>query len=224
MSKHTSLPKWLSEARAKRTGSLDHPDSLSVVFTGEPNSGKSSVAELCETNGFNVVEEFAGQIIKEKEKGLHKLHPVDGCLYEFNEENFHRQVAAETAVRRLPLVIYDRYYYDPEPYFWDRGIEAPDYLSTLPDRLCDIAFVFAPVPKWDSNGRCEDPAWAKKLRPQFPKSYSARGVITIPVPLFACEDKKLSDQERIDKSVQDRYEHVIKAIKRLYPDVTLPNV
>lgn len=223
MTKHTTLPDWLVEARAQRNGSLDLPESLRVVFTGEPNSGKSSVAKRCSARGFTVVTEFAGQIIEEYERGEHKLHPIKECLHAFNEENFHRQVVAEAEVRGESLIINDRHFYDPEPYFLDRGLPVPDYLAQLPPNLCDIAFVFAPVPKWDNNGvRCEDPEWAKKLRPQFPKSYASKGVITIPVPLYECTDTALSTEDRIEKSIVARYEHIVKALKGLYPALTLP--
>ncbi|TRZ53238.1 hypothetical protein D4R99_01200 [bacterium] len=149
------------------------------VITGPSSSGKSTLIEHLQKQGFFVVTEVARGVLTE---GI--FHPSrDPFLYQ--QEIARRQMEAEEKMREAnaDIVFLDRGFYDQIAYCRHAGLaELPPEI--LLDARYDGVFVLEMLPNFQSDGvRIENGAEeARHLNEMTLKEYEKRGIPCVRVP------------------------------------------
>jgi predicted ATPase len=156
-----------------------------VVLTGGPNAGKTTLIRAFRQMGFPVICEKATEVILEG-----RFMPADNPV-EFRRETLARQKAAEQSLttETRPVFI-DRGAYDGRAYCKATDCVEPTFLRELGTGLYPLAFIFEPVPTWESDGvRYEDMEFSKTITPVIEDVYRDNGARVVRVPFMPVEDR-----------------------------------
>lgn len=151
---------------------------MRIVITGGPSVGKTTIITGLAERGYQVVHEFATQIIKEGEF----LPWVDRAS--FQQEVLRRQIEAEGALEGYGHTVFlDRGLFDGEAYYLYDKLAVPEIFHDLDASHYCLALLIEELPFFDTTDvRRENLEFTREISKVLEHCYAARGVRVVRIP------------------------------------------
>lgn len=187
---------------------------MRAVITGGPSVGKTTIISMLADRGFQVVQEFATQIIKEGEF----LPWVDRL--KFQAEVLRRQVDAEQNIVDVGQPIFlDRGLFDGEAYYIYDKLAIPEAFFKLDASQYTVAFLVEELSFFEVNDvRRENLDFTRELGVILENCYRSRNVDVVRVPAMAPEDRVnfvLGEVKRIQRRELQEKLSILKRLPAL---------
>lgn len=168
---------------------------MRIVITGGPSVGKTTIITGLAERGYQVVNEFATQIIKEGEF----LPWVDRAS--FQQEVLRRQLEAELALEGYEKTVFlDRGLFDGEAYYLYDELAVPEIFHDLDSSHYSLALLIEELPFFDvTDVRRENLEFTREISKVLERCYLDRGVHVIRIPAMP---------------PQERIEYVLEEVRR----------
>lgn len=179
-------------------------NTKTIVITGGPGSGKTSIIKELEKRGFTCSEEVSRDIIlKAREDGIDQLfltNPIQfsELLLKGRKEQFHTALASNNE-----FVFLDRGIPDIPAYMEFKGDEYPEFFSeACKEHKYDAIFILAPWQEifTNDNERYENFDQALEIHEKLIETYTKYGYALRDVPFG---------------SIEARADHIIDVVKAL---------
>ncbi|MGB7842510.1 MAG: ATP-binding protein [Salinimicrobium sp.] len=166
-----------------------------IVITGGPGTGKTSVIEALEQNGYFCFHEVSREVIREaKKKGIDQLFLEEPLL--FSELLLEGRIKQHREASEMPaeLVFLDRGVPDVVAYMNYFGNEYPPVFNKVcKDYLYEKVFI---LPPWEDiytedNERYESYEQAVAIHDELARSYAFHGYEPIEVPCGSIAERTL---------------------------------
>ena len=168
-----------------------------IISTGPPFSGKSSVIDRLKEQGYNAVPESARYVL-DSLRSLRFKNPHKEKRDLFQREVMTRQLSLEDQNQQAPLVFYDRGIVDNLAYYLLDGLEPPsDIVSLANSRRYDMVFYFKSLEKSVGDRVVTDEEEKRALEKLIKETYLACEYTLIEVPETDVETRVNFILERI---------------------------
>ncbi len=169
-----------------RPVNLRMTESLRIIISGGPGTGKSTLLNLLRDKGYSCHDEVARMVIKEQLEKNSKLLPWQD-LMGYSNLVFERIVAQTKLANQSPISIFDRSAVDVLAYLSHGKQEIPEYMRTQISELAYHKTVFF-APFWsaiyqEDGERKETPHEAAAISLTLMKIYQSFGFELIELPL-----------------------------------------
>jgi len=144
------------------------------VLTGGPSVGKTTLIELLEKIGQEIVSESAREVIAEQEQREDPILPWTN-FKAFQRLLTDHQIHAEGSIQ-TSLAFLDRGFTDQIGYFAEQGLPpSQDLYQLIKEAGYTGVFLLAPVPYQKDNQRQEDEEQAKRIHAEITRAWEEQG-------------------------------------------------
>lgn len=170
------------------------------VITGGPSSGKTSLLELFESQGYCVIPEVARLVIDEGLANGKTVQEVRADEREFQDKIFARKLSVEATHDPTQLTLLDRGMHDSLAYYQSYGWEPNKAMEEgLTQARYQKIFLLDPLPVFDKDyARTEDANFANQLADLLYKAYAQYDMTPIRVPVMSLAERQAFILKHID--------------------------
>ena len=163
------------------------------VFTGGPNSGKTTMIKALLDHGYHVQKEMARIVIDEGLAQGQTIEEIRKDSRQFQIDIYNRECARLTTLDPKKMVCFDRGLQDHMAYFLLHGHKMPENMEQQLHRQKYKTVFLLGEPTYERDyARTETPEQAAKLFYLLQEAYEATGHAVVRPPVFP------DVQERID--------------------------
>ncbi len=190
-----------------RATALD-PDILSTPFsvqtswhvlTGAPCSGKSTLIDQLDENGFQTVPEAAHQYIEREVARGRTIDEMRENWVAFQRPLIDMQLRIEGGLRAIDVIFLDRAFPDSLAFHRAYGLDPNEILAHCFHHRYASVFVLDRLPFKENGVRDEDATLAVYLDEWHNRDYNALGYNVVKVPGLAPEERLAFVLERLSE-------------------------
>ena len=168
------------------------------VITGAPCSGKTSVINALELQGYRVVHEVARAYIDEQMQKGKSLEQIKADRYQFENHIFLTKLEIEASLPQNDIVFLDRAVPDSIAYFQLDGLDpGPPMEKSKLIRYKKI-FLFEKLAFLEDGVRSEDDHVAEKIDNLLEAAYRTLNYEIVRVPAVSVEERTAFILERLE--------------------------
>jgi predicted ATPase len=168
------------------------------VITGAPCSGKTSVINALEQQGYQVVHEVARAYIDDEMSKGKSLEQIKSDAYRFENHVFISKLKIEASLPTDEIVFLDRAVPDSIAYFQLEGLDPGQPLEKSKAVRYKKIFLFERLAFLEDGVRSEDDLLAEKLDNLLQAAYQALKYDIVRVPATSVEERTAFVLERLE--------------------------
>lgn len=168
------------------------------VITGAPCSGKTSVINALEQQGFRVVHEVARAYIDEELLKGKSLEQIKTDPYQFENHIFLSKLKIEASLPQNDIVFLDRAVPDSIAYFQLEGLDPDQPIEKSKLVRYKKIFLFERLAFLEDGVRSEDNLVADRIENLLEASYRKLNYEIVRVPAISVEDRIAFILERLE--------------------------
>lgn len=159
-----------------------------TVFTGGPNSGKTTATKYFAFLGYPVVPEAARFLIDMGRAGGKTTEEIRGNEADFQRNVLEKKIEVENIVPTDRITIFDRGMPDSIAYYRISGLDETPAREACIKKYKNV-FLFDQLPFRKDYARIENEETARKIHRLIEFSYGELGYETVRVPVMPVEER-----------------------------------
>ena len=168
------------------------------VITGAPCSGKTSVINALERQGFRVVHEVARAYIDAEIKKGKRLQQIKADRYQFENHIFLTKLKIEESLPQNDIIFLDRAVPDSIAYFQLEGLDPAQPTEKSKLVRYKKIFLFEKLAFLEDGVRAEDDLLAERIDNLLEAAYRELNYEIVRVPAISVEERTAFILERLE--------------------------